>query len=297
MNDGTMNDGLMNDSAVLDLAKLGSWIGRTETAQDAVTPRLVREFGATLNQDLPGERIEPEPGSPAQLAIHWCLAPSIPKASELGADGHLARGVFLPPVPLPRRMWAGGNLQFQDRLVVGDVVERRSRISDVTIKQGRSGTLCFVTVDHVIATARGPAILERQEIVYRAIQSGTSSKTDSTPPPAPQWTQDGRSDPVLLFRYSALTFNSHRIHYDQRYVTEIEGYPGLICHGPLQATLLLHFAASIAGAAPVSFKFRSIKPLFEGVPFRLCACEAAGGLHLWIQTADGVQTMDAEAHG
>jgi 3-methylfumaryl-CoA hydratase len=282
----------MNDCFSLDMEELQSWIGRTEIAHDIVAPRLVRELGATLDNDRP----EQEPGAPAQLAIHWCLAPPAPGTSALGADGHPARGGFLPPVPLPRRMWAGGHLQLKDRLLVGDAIERCSRIADVTLKQGRSGILCFVVVDHVIATARGPAILERQDIVYRGPQSD-SPAADPAPLPRPQWTRDGKADPVMLFRYSALTFNCHRIHYDRPYATEVEGYPGLVCHGPLQATLLLDFAFAIKGSAPASFKFRSVKPLFEGVPFQLCACEADAGLHLWIQTADGVATMDAEAHG
>lgn len=282
----------MNDGLSLKLEELQRWIGRTQIVHDIVTPRLVNELGATLDTGC----VKSEPGSPAQLGIHWCLAPLASPASALGNDGHPARGGFLPPVPLPRRMWAGGHLRLQDRLLVGDEVERSSRILDVTIKQGQSGTLCFIAVDHVITTARGPAILERQDIVYLGPQSVASSAAAPVSPSTPQWKKDFKADTVLLFRYSALTFNSHRIHYDQRYVTEIERYPGLVCHGPLQATLLLDFGSTIKRSAPAFFKFRSLKPLFEGVPFSLCARELDGTLQLWIQTADGVQTMSAEAH-
>ncbi len=280
----------MNDCPPFDAARLLNWIGRTDSARDLVTPRLVQELAATLNSDS----AEPEMGSEAQLAIHWCLAPPAIRTSALGADGHPARGGFLPPVPLPRRMWAGGRLQVKDRLLVGDAVERRSRIADVTVKEGRSGTLCFVAVDHEIVTPRGPAIFERQDIVYRGLQSGPAAVTAPAPLPKAQWTKEGIADPVLLFRYSALTFNGHRIHYDRGYATEVEGYPGLVCHGPLQATLLLEFAAAIKGRAPSSFSFRNVHPLFDGVPFQLCARDRDGGLDLRIQTADGVQTVVAE---
>lgn len=277
----------------LDIAHLRNWIGRTEVAQDVVTPRLVRELAATLDSDA----AEPEAGSPAQLAIHWCLAPPVAKTSMLGPDGHPARGGFLPPVPLPQRIWAGGSLQFKDRLCVGDSVERTSRIADVTVKNGRTGALCFVAVDHEIATGRGLAILERQNIVYRALPSSAAAIARTARLPEPQWVRNGYSDPVLLFRYSALTFNSHRIHYDRPYATGVEGYPGLLFHGPLQATLLLDFAAEIKKKDLLSFTFRAVQPLFDSVPFRLCACDQGGNLHLWIQTADGLQTMDAEAQG
>jgi len=282
----------MNGRFSLELEELQRWIGRTQIAHDIVTPRLADELGATLDSGL----VKSDPGSSAQLGMHWCLAPPAPAASALGNDGHPARGGFLPPVPLPRRMWVGGHLRLQDRLLVGDEVERSSRIVDVTIKQGQSGILCFVAVDHVITTERGPAILERQDVVYLGPPSADSPVATPVSLSTPQWKKEFKIDTVMLFRYSALTFNSHRIHYDQRYVTEIERYPGLVCHAPLQATLLLNFAFTIKGRAPAFFKFRSLKPLFEGVPLNLCARESSGALQLWIQTADGIQTMDAEAH-
>ncbi len=313
----------MTEPAGLDIAALREWIGRAETARDVVTPRLVEEFRATLDDAaLDGATLDGatsgEGGAEAPLAIHWCLAPPAAATASLGPDGHPARGDarpggpapggFLPPVPLPRRMWAGSALTLHDKLRAGDAVERRSRVADVTVKQGRTGRLCFVSVDHEFATDRGIAIAERQEIVYRDLPSGQppqarkespQARQDSPParqesPPA-QWWRDGEAGPVLLFRYSALTFNGHRIHYDRRYVTEVEFYPGLIVHGPLQATLLIRFAASLKGTAPRRFAFRGLQPLFDFERFRLCARETEAGLHLWTETSDGRQTMDATA--
>jgi 3-methylfumaryl-CoA hydratase len=266
-------------SLKLDITHLREWIGRTETAEDVVTPRLLREYAATLEMGT--------------LALHWCLAPPAAAGSGLGPDGHPARGGFLPPVPLPRRMWAGGNLALHDRLRAGDAVTRRSRIEDVTLKQGSSGTLCFVTVAHEISTARGLAIAETQDIVYR----------DIAPPgaaPAPkartaQWQEEKSAGSVLLFRFSALTFNGHRIHYDRNYAMEQEFYPGLVVHGPLQASWLLDFAARIKAEEPVAFTFRGVHPLFDFQRFRLCAAAADEGLRLWVETDEGVTTMEASA--
>jgi 3-methylfumaryl-CoA hydratase len=275
----------------IDEGQLQNWIGRTETAEDVVAPRLVREFRVALDQgDDP-----PLLGDDAPIAIHWCLAPPTVQASRIGPDGHPARGGFLPPVPLPRRMWAGGGLQFHDRLLVGDGVRRHSTIQNVTVKHGRSGILCFVTVQHELSTVRGPAVTERHDIVYRPLDGTPAPKPDPAVLPKPDWMRDMRADPVLLFRYSAITFNGHRIHYDRAYVTGEEGYPGLIVHGPLQATLLLHFAEELNGRAPVRFEFRGLQPLFDFEPFSLCARRTEAGLHLWVQTQDGKQTMEAQA--
>ncbi|WP_298213718.1 MaoC family dehydratase N-terminal domain-containing protein [Acidocella sp.] len=284
----------MNETA-LDMAALRQWIGRTEAVTDLVTPRLAREAHATLDH----EGAPPAPGEPAPLAIHWCLAPPAAPSAALGEDGHPRRGGFLPPVPLPRRMWAGSALRFMDRLRVGNEVERRSRIADVTAKEGRSGLLCFVTVEHEIHTPRGLAITERQDIVYRpAPPPGPppAARPVPLPPVAPGVIahRERQATPPLLFRYSALTFNGHRIHYDWPYVTGVEGYPGLIVHGPLQATLLLEFAAACRGAPPRAFSFRGLNPLFDFMPFRLCAEDAAEGLALRVETG-AARTMEATA--
>jgi 3-methylfumaryl-CoA hydratase len=283
----------MTDTPSLDIAILSRWIGRSESNRDAITPRLVREMNAMLDRDT----ATPEAGMPAPLAVHWCLAPTAVRASSIGPDGHPARDGLLSPAPLPRRMWAGGQLHFHDGLIVGDAVERRSRIADVTVKQGRTGTLCFVTVDHEIFSPRGLAITERQDIAYREL--GLPPQAAKPPRPAdltaPHWQRPMHANPVLLFRYSALTFNGHRIHYDRRYAVNEEGYPGLVVHGPLQATLLMDLAAEILGRPLQQFCFRSVNPLFDFQDFTLGAAENEAGLRLWIMNEDRVQTMKAEA--
>ncbi|TSD89361.1 protein dehydratase [Mycobacterium sp. KBS0706] len=275
--------------ATLDIDHLRSWIGREEVAEDIVTADLVRKFKATL--DLPGG--PQQAGEAAPRLLHFCLAQPAAPTAALGPDGHPQRGGFLPPVPLPRRMWAGGSVTFHGDLRVGDAVRRVSRIADVVAKEGRTGPLCFVTVDHTIEGKGRPLLQERQDIVYRGLDGGAAK--------APAAAESGRhqrridASAPLLFRYSALTFNGHRIHYDRRYVTEVEGYPGLIVHGPLQATLLLHFAAGIRGTPPARFAFRSLSPLFDGDPMILHATEDGDGLALWTARENGPVAMMAEA--
>ena len=284
----------MTEQPPLDAELMRSWIGRTTSAYDVITPRLARELRVTLDGDGPPFR----EGDPCPPAIHWCLAPPMVPQSRLGPDGHPARGDFLPPVPLPRRMWAAGRLEFFDPLRVGDAVERNSRIADVNIKEGRSGRLCFVAVEHEISTARGLALKERHDIVYRDAASADAKPQGQPREEAPrqaQWSEAKVADAVMLFRYSALTFNGHRIHYDRQYVTEVEGYPGLIVHGPLQATLLIEFAASIRAAGPKVFAFRALNPLFDGQPFTLNAAESGSGLDLWISGPEGRTTMTGNA--
>jgi 3-methylfumaryl-CoA hydratase len=271
-------------------ADLQNWVDRAEEAEDELTPRLAAAFNAIFDRDAP------PPGAPAPLGIHWCLAPPAARQSALGPDGHPQRGGFLPPVALPRRMWAGGQLRFHGDLRVGDRVARRSRIDAVTMKQGGSGQLCFVTVTHDITSPRGLAIEERQDIVYRAASSGPPAAPPApTPHPPPQWRREMRADPVKLFRYSAITFNGHRIHYDRDYATQVEHYPGLVVHGPLQATLLLDFAAACAAASPRQFSFRALSPLADFELFSLNASPLDAGLELWVETADGRRTMQALA--
>ena len=254
----------------LDLDHLRQWIGRTSEASDIVTAQLVKGLRATLFQEIG----EPKPGEAAPFTVHWCLAQPVFAMSMLSADGHPTRGGFLPPVPLPRRMWAGGELQFFDPLRVGDDTTRKSRISDVTVKTGSTGQLCFVSVEHTVTSSRGVAIRERQDIVYRemtGVQASAPAKA-APPPPAAQHRETHVSDSVLLFRYSALTFNGHRIHYDRDYVTKVEGYPGLIFHGPLQAAFIVEMAAKLRGGkAPKKFTYRGVQPLFEGSEFSINA--------------------------
>ncbi|MGK9230263.1 MaoC family dehydratase N-terminal domain-containing protein [Inquilinus limosus] len=275
----------------LDIDHLRSWIGREEVAEDIVTADLVRKFRAMLD-------LQADPPRVAEIAprlLHFCLAQPAAPTAALGPDGHPQRGGFLPPVPLSRRMWAGGSVIFQGDLRVGDGVRRVSRIADVVAKEGRTGLLCFVAVDHAIEADGRPVLRERQDIVYRGPDGGGAK---APPAPAEPGRHRRRVDPSppLLFRYSALTFNGHRIHYDRRYVMEVEGYPGLIVHGPLQATLLFNFAAELRGAPPTRFAFRSLSPLFDDDAFLLHAAEDGDGLKLWTARENGPVAMAAEAH-
>jgi len=241
---------------------------------------------ATLFQD-PGE---PKAGDAAPLTMHWCYMMAIVAASEIGPDGHPARGGFLPPVPLPRRMWAGGTTDFSDVLRVGDPVTRRSEITNVELKTGGTGALCFVTVHHVYSTPRGPAITETQNLVYRD-PAPASAGAKAPPPPAPApkaaHSKAMTADPVMLFRYSALTMNGHRIHYDLPYAMDVEAYPALVVHGPLQATLLADLAVKSLGKPLASFSFRGQVPAFAGTRLNVCGEPAEGGGSFWTEQSGG----------
>jgi 3-methylfumaryl-CoA hydratase len=223
------------------------------------------------------------------------------RQSEIGADGHARRGGFLPPVPLPRRMWAGSQLEFKAPIRVGDRVVRRSTIADVSVKDGRSGPLVFVKVRHELRCndAIEPALVEFHDIVYREAQHpGDTAPPPQAVPDTATWRRTIVPDDVLLFRYSALTFNAHRIHYDRRYVTEVEGYPGLVVHGPLIATLLLDLLRREEPDAEVaSFRFRAVRPTFDLHPFHVHGAARADGrsVHLWATDHEGWLTMDATA--
>jgi 3-methylfumaryl-CoA hydratase len=283
---------------IMDLDHLRDWIGRTEQRSDDVTATPVAALSATLDRDDP----PPLPGTDLPPLWHWLYFTPLARHSEIGPDGHPKRGGFLPPVPLPRRMWAGGRLEFHHPLRVGDEITRHSRIAGVDIKQGRSGSLVFVTVRHEVHNAQGLAISEEHDIVYRDAPAADAV------PPAPQAaaSDEGFSrlvtpDPVLLFRYSALTFNGHRIHYDRPYVTEVEGYPGLIVHGPLIATLLLDGLRRERPDARVRrFSFKALRPVFDIHHFTVCgrfegAGAASRSAQLWTRDHEGWLTMQATA--
>jgi 3-methylfumaryl-CoA hydratase len=277
-----------------DLDHLRQWIGRSQEATDIVTAQLVKALRSTLFQEIG----EPKTGDIAPFTTHWCLAQPVFPISQLSQDGHPTRGGFLPPVPLPRRMWAGGQLEFIEPLRVGDESTRTSRIADVTLKTGSTGTLCFVSVEHSISSPRGTAIRERQDIVYREATSAPQVAPKAPPPPpVAKHRETHVSDPVLLFRYSALTFNGHRIHYDRDYVTKVEGYPGLVFHGPLQAAFIVEFAAKLhGGKPPKKFVYRGVQPLFEGSEFSINANDnGSGGLDVWTANAEGQPTMKGVA--
>ncbi|MFY9955008.1 MAG: MaoC family dehydratase N-terminal domain-containing protein [Bradyrhizobium sp.] len=278
-----------------DLDHLRQWIGRTEEKTDIVTAHLVAGLRSALFLDVG----KPKDGDAAPFTAHWCLTLPVVPMSEVGADGHPKRGGFLPPVPLPRRMWAGGEINFAEPLRVGDVVTRTSTIKDLTLKSGSTGLLCFVSVDHVYKTPRGVALRERHDIVYREMpaseQNAGPAKPQAASAPA-KHSERHLADPVLLFRYSALTFNGHRIHYDRDYVTRVEGYPGLIVHGPLQAALLIELAAKLhGGKAPATFVYRGLQPLFDGSEFSVNASDNSAGMELWTANAKGEPTMKGTA--
>ncbi|WEZ85470.1 MaoC family dehydratase N-terminal domain-containing protein (plasmid) [Rhizobium sp. 32-5/1] len=270
---------------------LKSWIGREKTDTDTLTPRLITEFNATLHGLVP----EPSAGA-THLGIHWVLGPQIADTPDLGSDGHPRTGDFLPPVPLPRRMWAGGEVRFLSELREGDRVERRSRVSSVDQKNGKSGSLWFVAVDHETWTGRGLAATERQDIVYREMAAGP------TPSPTAREQKEYTTrrtislSEVLLFRYSAMTFNGHRIHYDIKYARDREHYPGLVVHGPLQATILMNEARRLLGRSPSVFSYRSVSPLIlESSAEIVSEAMADKGLSLSVLNASGVVTMAAIA--
>ena len=278
-------------------AGLSAWIGKSETVTDSVTATPYAALSATL--DRAPER--PPVGTPLPPLWHWLYFLPLHRQSEIGPDGHAVRGGFLPPVPLPRRMWAGSQLTFHEPLCVGDRLVRISTIDDVTVKRGRSGTLVFVRVRHVIARngASAPALTEFHDIVYR--QAAVPGAPEPAPQAAPErftWRRTIVPDEVLLFRYSALTFNGHRIHYDRRYVSEVEGYPGLIVHGPLLATLLLELVRREAPSARVTaFEFRARRPVFDLRPFDVCGAPSDDGreARLWIRDPDGMLAMEGRA--
>ena len=280
-----------------EIAALQAWQGRSETLADDITAAPVRAMAATLDRD----DAAPVAGNRLPELWHWLYFLPHHRQSEIGVDGHAKRGGFLPPVPLPRRMWAGGRLQWEpgNPLRVGDAAKRVSTIAAVTHKTGRSGELVFVQVRHEVHNAHGLALTEEHDIVYRA--AAAPGEAAPAPTPAPMDATFSRTlvpDDVLLFRYSALTFNGHRIHYDRRYVTEVEGYPGLIVHGPLIATLLVDLLRRERPDATLSrFEFRAVRPTFDIAPFRVHGRPDADGQRysLWGEDTDGWLTMQATA--
>jgi len=275
-----------------ELARLSEWIGRSETQQDTISAAPLRELSALLDRDDP----EPAAGDPIPPLAHWLYFLPTPRQSDLGPDGHARRGDFLPPVPLPRRMWAGSRLEFLRPLAVGAEATRTSTIKDVAVKEGRSGTLVFVTVRHEISDAKGVVLSDEHDIVYRG--EGGAAAAPVAAPTGEAWKREITPDPVLLFRYSAVTFNGHRIHYDQPYVTCVEGYPGLIVHGPLIATLLVDLLRrNLPRARLARYTFRAMRPLFDTAPFEVCGAPdaAKARARLWTRDAQGAITMDATA--
>ena len=276
---------------------LARWVGKTETAIDTITATPYAALSATLDRD-PGQA---PAGTPLPPLWHWLYFLPLYRQSEVGPDGHAQRGGFLPPVPLPRRMWAASQLEFKRQLRVGDAIRRVSTITDVSEKSGRTGALVFVKVRHEIRAndEASPAIVEFHDIVFReAPKAGDVAPPPKAAPTQSRWQRRVVPDAVLLFRYSALTFNAHRIHYDRKYVTGVEGYPGLVVHGPLIATLLLDLLREKLPDATVRrYEFRAVRPLFDTNAFDVCGEPARDGrsVRLWAKDHEGSLAMDATA--
>jgi 3-methylfumaryl-CoA hydratase len=271
---------------------LKAWVGRTETCADIAAPGVYHRLAGLLDHETP-------PWSVGEIPPlgHWLNFLPDALEGELGEDGHPRRGGFLPPVALPRRMWAGSRLTFHAPILFGEDIVRRSTIRSVEPKTGRSGETVFVTVRHEIFASGAPAVTDEHDIVYRqAPQAGAAPAPLLKDEHAsePEWTRRISPDPVLLFRYSALTYNGHRIHYDRTFCRDVEGYPGLVVHGPLIATLLLdHYLRRRPGARIRGFSFKAQSPLFDIAPFDLNGRETRDGAELWASGEDGRVAMRA----
>lgn len=275
------------------MENLADWIGRSEDGADAVDPRHIATLAATLNRDALPE------GAALPPLWHWSLFRPLAPSAQIGTDGHPRLGGFMPPIPYPRRMWVGGRIDFVRPLCVGAKVARKTTITDVTEKSGRSGGLIFVTLRHEVSDDAGIAITEEQDLVYRP------AVAVAAPPPAPteqaerqtaDWRIPMTPDPVLLFRFSAATFNGHRIHYDEAYARNEEGYRGLVVHGPLTATLLGERLAQNCPQPVTRFEFRARQPLFCNEPLAICGRKTGDrSFDLWAETPNGEVAMSATA--
>ncbi|MFK7864927.1 MAG: MaoC family dehydratase N-terminal domain-containing protein [Pseudohongiellaceae bacterium] len=263
------------------------WIGNKDSTQDTIAVSSANSLAATLDRQqctfLNGEALPP--------LWQWLYFLPTARQSLLSEDGHPRKGAFLPPIELPRRMWAGSRICFHQPLTIGSESRKTSAIKSIQLKEGRSGKLAFVCVEHQIESESGVAITEEQDIVYKA---NPSVKAPSSPkimaPTSQDYSMTVKPDPVLLFRYSALTFNSHRIHYDRDYTTAVEGYPGLVVHGPLLATFLMELVTTQYPNRTVrDFEFKAISPLFDDGVFKVCglAPDDNGHSELWIGNERG----------
>lgn len=270
------------------------WIGREEVAREVIAADRVAALAATLDLGAP-----PGPAGTVPPGWHWVFFNPFVRRSGLGPDGHAKRGGFLPPIPLPRRMWAGGRLSYPAPLQIGAEAERRSLILKVEKKSGKRGQLVFVTVRHTISVAARECVIEEQDIVYREAPPAAAASSPLAPAPGGAvGSESVTPDPVLLFRYSALTGNGHRIHYDQPYVTGEEGYRDLVVHGPLLATLLQGLAQRLRPSLRLAaFSFRGVAPAFVDRPFFIEAGPAgsAAELPLWVRGPEGELGMTASA--
>ena len=276
-----------------DVNPYAGWIGNTETVEDEIAPAPALSVAAMLDDTETALAA----GAPLPPVWHWFyFLPKVPQ-SNLGPDGHPRRGGFMPPIELPRRMFAGARMRFVSPLVIGKPASRAAEIRQVSEKSGRSGKLAFVTVGYTIRQDGAVCIEEEQDIVYREPGAKVPAPVPAALPPVPEgsWTRTITPDPRLLFRFSAVTFNAHRIHYDRRYAVEEEGYPGLVVHGPLTAILLMELVRHNAGRPAAAFEFRGRAPLFDLAPFRVAATPDDGAVKLEAHGPDGKTAMTATA--
>jgi Uncharacterized conserved protein len=278
-------------SSVAVIQDPAAWVGRTERRRDVITPAPLVALSALLDRDDP----PPLPGDAAPPLAHWLYFLPAYRQSAASEDGHEAHGAFMPSLELPRRMWAGSRIEFVRPLRVGVEVERVSRIQSVERKQGRSGALAFITVRHEVSDDGGLVLTDEHDIVFREAAALAAPAVPAARDEA--WHREIRPDPLLLFRYSAVTFNGHRIHYDQPYATKVEGYPGLVVHGPLIATLLVDLLRrERPGISLKRYEFRAMRPLFDTAAFSTCGKPIdAHSARLWTRDAQGAMTMDATA--
>lgn len=263
------------------MSEFESWIGRSRSATDVLEPARSAALLAALGDDrgvAAGDALPP--------LHHWLYFWDVAPPSALGADGHPAKGGFLPPIPLPRRMWAAGKVEFHRPLRLGEEVTRTSKIRAIESKSGRTGPLIFVTVEHEIVDAGGIALREEQSLVYREAATGAAPLPPAAAAPEAGWREDVAADPVLLFRYSALTMNGHRIHYDRPYAVGEERYPELVVHGPLQATLLAALAERRSGRALAGFAFRGEQPAYAGRTLHVCGDPDGDTARVWTQQGE-----------
>ena len=274
---------------MIDTDTYKEWIGRSKVDTDLITRTPLNALAATLNCEPPESVVPP--------LWHWVYFLSPVMMRDIGTDGHATGHDFLPEVPLPRRMRAGGRFTFTKLLEIDEKAERVSTIDNVEAKNGASGQLIFVTLRHEISGDRGARITEIENIVYReAPEEGAKPVAHNPPDLVAQWTRTITPDPVLLFNYSAATLNPHRIHYDRPYAMETEGYPGLVVHGPLVATLLLQLLAeNNRDAAVREFSYTAVGPLFDTSDFRLCGRVDGSAATLWAVDRRNSLALTAQA--
>ena len=280
-------------STKVDIDHLRKWIGKIDNVTDYVTQIVEQRYRATLNMDLGN----PKDGEPVTSGLHWMLGWNLVKNDELGVDSHPALGEFLPPVPLPRRMWAGSEIKVLNPIRVGDKVVKQSTVADIQVKEGRTGLLCFVTAEYNFLVNDEVTINEKHNIVYRDIsKSGGGSGYSKEIPERADLSEKIFMHPTILFRYSAIGFVGHRIHYDHPYTVNEENYPGLIVHGPLQATYLLRAAEKLMGKQVKSFTHKVMAPVFANSEYMVGVDKMDdGSVSCWGATKEFGVTMRAEA--